>query len=320
MKIAIIGYGNIGRVHFSLLEKLGFNVSAVCDINYDRIKDLAVNKYTDYKELLDVEKLDAVHICTPHYLHAQMVIDALNKNVNVLCEKPLCILESDIERILEAEKNSKAMLGVCHQNRYNLENRIAKQYLQDKKVISGRGQMIWHRNADYYRADAWRGKWKTEGGGVLINQALHTLDLMIWLMGEPKNVEAKLSNISLKGVIEVEDTAELKCLGDNFNFSFYATNSSPKDTPISVEIKTQTDLIKITNDKIIINGEEQTVNVCEEIYGKKCYGLGHLVLIKDFYECLRNGKKFEIDGNEAAKVVKVILTAYKKAKNQLLGE
>ena len=320
MKIAIVGYGNIGKTHYSILKKLGFNVSAVCDINFDRIKDLGVNKYTDYNEMLEREKPNAVHICTPHYLHAQMVIDALNKNVNVLCEKPLCINEDDIEKILEAEKNSNAVLGVCHQNRYNLENLFAKQYLQDKELVSGYGEMIWCRDADYYRADEWRGKWETEGGGVLINQALHTLDLLIWFFGQPTEIDATISNLSLSGIIEVEDTAELRCKGDGVNFTFYATNSGTADNPIKIEMKTTEQTVCISNDKVMIDGVEHYFDDGVGLFGKKCYGVGHIALIKDFYDCISSGKKFEIDGKEAAKVVKVILTAYKKAKNQLKGE
>ena len=109
MKIAIVGLGVIGKLHYSALCSLGENVIALCDIDDSAMASYdGVRKYTDYKAMLDAEELDAVHICTPHYLHADMIIEALERNVNVLSEKPLCIKEEDIGRILEAEKNSAA--------------------------------------------------------------------------------------------------------------------------------------------------------------------------------------------------------------------
>lgn len=311
MKIAIVGYGNIGKIHYEIIRKLGYEVCAVCDIIYNKIKDLNVNKYTDFTKMLAKERPDVVHICTPHYLHADMVIAALKRDVNVLCEKPLCIREEDVESILLAEKRSKGKLGVCHQNRYNEENLFVKNYLKDKKPIYGQGEMIWRRGADYYLKDEWRGKWKTEGGGVLINQALHTLDLLIWFFGEPIKIDGKIENISLTNIIEVEDTARLNCKGKNFEFDFYATNAGEKDNPITILIKTKDDDIKISGRSVLINGKEQAFAKHNEFYGKACYGTGHEPLILDFYTSIKNGCNFEINGEEAAKVVKVILSAYK---------
>lgn len=312
MKTAIVGYGNIGSVHYEVLDKLGFDVCAVCDTDYKKIENLKINKYTDYIEMLERERPDVVHICTPHHLHADMIINALERDVNVLSEKPLCIRQEDIERILQAEKKSKAKLGVCHQNRYNPENVFIKEYLKDKDVVSGHGQVVWARGKEYYAQDAWRGKWNTEGGGVLINQALHTLDLMIWLLGEPVSVKASLSNFSLKGVIEVEDTASLVCRGDGFDFTFYATNAGGKDYPVTVTVKTKDEKLEILNRKIIIDGKVREFEKDNKVYGKCCYGTGHQALFADFYNCLKTGSPFEINGEEASKVIKVILSAYEK--------
>ena len=117
MRSAVVGYGVIGRHHAKLLSAMG-HLCAVCDINSEVLVGLdGVTLYSDYTEMLEREELDAVHICTPHYLHADMIIAALERGIHVLCEKPICIREEDIDRILEAEKRSGAMLGICHQNR-----------------------------------------------------------------------------------------------------------------------------------------------------------------------------------------------------------
>lgn len=106
MRSAIIGLGVIGKVHYEVLRSEGEDIVALCDVDFDKLGEYAdVKKYYDYKTMLDVEKFDVVHVCTPHYLHAEMVIYALQKGVNVLCEKPLCINEKEIENILAAERH-----------------------------------------------------------------------------------------------------------------------------------------------------------------------------------------------------------------------
>ena len=310
MKTAIIGLGVIGKVHKRLIEKLGFRLCAVCDTDVKQMDGVAVAKYTDYIQMLDEAHPDVVHICTPHYLHADIIIEALSRNINVLCEKPLCTKAEDITRILEAESKSKAKLGVCHQNRYNQENTFIKEYLEDKNVIGGFGYVVWNRCREYYASADWRGKWETEGGGVLINQALHTLDLMQWLIGFPQKLSANISNLTLNKYIEVEDTATIICSG-GAKFTFFATNGGCCDFPVSITIKTDTETINVLNGKIVAGNAVYDFDKDKTVYGKCCYGTGHEGLFLDFYNCIQSGRKFSIDCAEAAKVIRLILAAYK---------
>ena len=311
MKSAIIGLGVIGKVHYEVLKKQGEDIVCVCDINPEVLGDFeGVKKYLNFKVMLDCEDLDVVHICTPHYLHAEMTVYALEKGINVLCEKPLCISEEEIEKVLEAEAKSTAKLGVCFQNRYNFSSVFAKKYLGGKSVMFAFGSVRWHRDEKYYKSADWRGKWNTEGGGVLINQAIHTIDLLSWILGEPKQVVGGTFNLSLKDVIEVEDTAVVDFVGDN-GFSLFATNSANQDMPVELRFMTENDVLIITPDSAILNGK--AVDIEKEIgwYGKQSYGSGHEKLIRDFYDCVANGKPFEIDGKEGAKAVNLVLAAYK---------
>ena len=310
MKSVVIGLGNIGKVHCEIIQQ-NDELVAVCDIDESKF-DLYPNAlhYTDYKKMLREVKPEVVHICTPHYLHAPMVIFALGENINVFCEKPLCIDKNDIKKILDAEKQSKALLGVCHQNRYNASNLFVKEYLKDKKIKGAMGYMSWNRNMDYYNSGAWRGKWATEGGGVLINQALHTFDLMQWLTSFPQSISAKISNLSLLGQIEVEDTVSVVAKCKDYNFTFFATNGNSTCFPVSVTIRTDKGEITTLGDKVIVDGEVKSFSNDGKFYGKFCYGSGHEFIIKDFYECIKNGKKFALDGAEASKVIEMILATY----------
>ena len=316
MKNAIIGLGTIGKVHAKVLGLQEKGITALCDIDVaaaERIKgeyapDAAV--YTDWKQMLDEVQPEVVHICTPHYLHAEMVIEALGRGINVLCEKPLCIRKEDIGRILEAEKNSTAQLGVCQQNRSLETNAFVKDYLSDKTVVGAHGTVAWNRDEKYYNSGEWRGTQALEGGGVLINQALHTLDIVQWLCGMPNEVIAIKDNFTLRDVIEVEDTITARFFGET-PFSFFATNASPCTYPVQVNLTlSNKERITILPDMLMINGEIKIKGRQMRTLGKACYGVGHEPLIEDFYDCVATGRHFMIDGQEAMKVVRLILAAY----------
>lgn len=310
MKIAVIGLGSIGKVHIKVIKETGNTLVAVCDT--DNAKLSAFSEfvgYSDYLKMLDETKPDIVHICTPHYLHTQMILEALKRDINVLCEKPICIKEEDISLILEAEKASKAQLGVCFQNRYNPATLYAKEYLKDKKILSCHGELRWCRDKKYYAQDEWRGRKDMEGGGVLINQALHTIDLMVYFCGMPNRVKGICENKSLQGIIEVEDTAEITLYGEN-ETTIYATNAADKDYPVEIKIQTDKGELRILTDGVYIDEVYQDCKVEHEIYGKKIYGAGHRGLIYDFYECVNLGRKFPINADEAIKAVKIVLATY----------
>lgn len=143
MKAAIIGLGVIGKVHYDVLKRQGEDIVALCDIDaaklngYDNVK-----KYFDYKKMLDEEQIDVVHICTPHYLHADMTIYALERNVNVLCEKPLCIRKEDVARIIDAENKSEAMLGVCLQTDIISPVNLSKVFSKQKNRFRFRQRVV----------------------------------------------------------------------------------------------------------------------------------------------------------------------------------
>ena len=317
MKNAIIGLGSIGKVHTRVVRELFGEPSAVCDVDASRFDGYdGIPQYSDYKLMLDEICPDVVHICTPHYLHAEMIIECLKRDINVLCEKPMCIKNDEIDAILEAEKNSKAKLGICLQNRYNASNAYVKDYLANKNIVAANGNVIWHRGVSYYRSGDWRGKWDTEGGGVLINQALHTLDLMQWIVGMPNKVTANIANMTLKGEIEVEDSAFAIYSGAS-SFVFFATLGSQKDFDVEINIRTDSEKIKVLPNSVVVNGETVTFTTDDTVYGKLCYGSGHKRLIADFYDCTLNGKDFSINGSEGAKVVKLILSAYRSQGNTI---
>ena len=245
MKSAIIGLGNIARSHaMSILDHNLGEVVAVCDVKTEKIakfKDVygfdTAKEYTDYVAMLDTEEIDVVHICTPHYLHKEMVIACLKRNVNALCEKPLCMKTEELQEIEDALKASKARVGVVQQNRYNESAKYLKEYLQGKEIVTGYATLVWNRGAAYYGASDWHGKLATEGGGVMINQALHTLDLLQWFMGMPSAVSGNIAIFDEKEGVEVEDTAVGRFYCENGSFEIFASNTAEVDCDVHLIFK-----------------------------------------------------------------------------------
>lgn len=325
MKVAVIGIGAIGPIHINAILSAKQEIVALCDVDAQKCQTakekfgLNCNIYTNYVEMLETERLDSVHICTPHYLHAQMICECLDRNVNALCEKPLAINETQLDLIEKSVKKSNAQLGVCFQNRFNASILYIRDYMKGKKITAGSANLIWERNEEYYSQDEWRGTLKQEGGGVMINQAIHGLDVVQWLCGYPESVIAYTSNVSLKGVIDVEDTAfGVFSLKNGGNFVVNATNACKFCFPIYYMFRADNDTVELSANNIIINGKFITKTDGTAIFGKEEWGVGHVHLISEFYRALNNGEKFSVDFYEGRKAVLLLLSMYKSNGEKIL--
>ena len=320
MKSCVVGIGSVAPLHINAIIECGHSVVALCDILPEKAEaakekfglDCAV--YTDYYKMVDELKPDVVHLSVPHYLHADFACYALDRGVNVVSEKPVTINLEQIEQIKKSVQKSTAIFGVCQQNRYNSSVRYVKELFADEPIESAAANLIWKRDATYYKDSGWRGMWKTEGGGLMINQALHTLDLLQWFCGMPKTVIAATSNLSLKGVIEVEDTATgVFQVDDNRRFVITATNSAADCYPITFHFRSKNHDVTMVGDNIIADGNFVVRSDGKPLYGKDVYGNGHIKLIADFYDCVATGRSFPLGIEEAQKVVKLIFAMYRSA-------
>ena len=239
LNVALVGCGAISGNHVKGILAAGQKLCALCDVDPAQAARLIetfglepIPVYTDYKTMLDAVHPDSVHVCTPHYLHAEMTVEALGRGIHVLCEKPLAISMEQLNAIQAAAQKSTAQLGVCQQNRYEPNFLRAKELASTEGVAAAYGDVVWLRDASYYASGSWRGTWREEGGGVMINQALHTLDLLQWICGMPTHVLAHTANDHHKGQIEVEDlaAARFEC-ADGTLINFYATTSAGKSFP-----------------------------------------------------------------------------------------
>lgn len=212
VRTAILGPGKVADTHARALLKLSTLV-AVCGRDASKAQTFAeryaIHPYTDLAEMLHAERLDAVVICTPHPQHAENALVALNAGVPVLVEKPMAINLADCDRMIEAAAKNHVALGVVSQRRWYEPVQRVKAAIEAGKIgapILGLVQVLGWRSAEYFAMDAWRGTWEGEGGGVLVNQAVHQLDLFQWFMGPIVEVYGAWANFN-HPTIEVEDTA-----------------------------------------------------------------------------------------------------------------
>ena len=317
MRVGIIGLGAISPLHIRAILKYGQKITAICDVDAARCKkindefNLGAKEYSDYNQMIDSGEVDVIHVCLPHYLHSEVICKALSKDIHVLCEKPLAINFEQLNDIEKAVKNSSATLGVCFQNRYNASVLYLKEFFKGKEITAATANLVWQRDEKYYASGAWRGKKQYEGGGVMINQAIHSLDLLQWFCGMPETVIAHCSNNSLQGVIDVEDTAYgLFSLKNGGNFVINATNAAKNCFTIISMFHAGDDTVELSGDNLIVNGKFVTKSDGSPIFGKEEWGVGHNNLIREFYNCLEKGEKFPIDFYEASKTVKLILKMY----------
>lgn len=321
-RVALVGCGTISKNHLTALSELdNIRVVALCDTDRSRAENrrrefsLDCEIFSSYEEMLDGARPDAVHICTPHYLHCPMALAALARDIHVFLEKPMCMKEEEISLLLEAERKSRAKITVCFQNRTNPSTVEAMKIAEeDGGVLSAYAAVFWYRSAAYYTESGWRGRFATEGGGVMINQAIHCLDLLCLFLGRPLSVCATTANHHLKGVIEVEDACEGVIGFENGRqANFYATTAFPGGDSTELLLVTKHHKIEIRSPYLYLDG----VQVCEEsltncdYVGKECYGNGHRTLIRAFYRALADGTEMPVTPDSAKDAVRILLAAYR---------
>ncbi|SMF89349.1 Predicted dehydrogenase [Paenibacillus uliginis N3/975] len=333
-RVGIIGCGNIFPMHAVSVQLSGLaEVVAVSDVKEDRAKNAAkkynCDYYLDYNQMIKEADLDVVHVCTPHYLHAPMVIAAAEAGKHVLTEKPMSITVEEAQQMIKACEDNNVTFGVIFQNRWNPGSQLIKTELESGRlgrILGARCSVTWKRSDEYYSKSDWKGTWDKEGGGVIIDQAIHTLDQMRWFINdEIKYVSANIENRTHE-LIDVEDSAEgVIAFNNGVLASFYAINYHSYDAPVEVELHCENGFARVYSDKGTVlynNGTTLSADKDESLsidYGegvKNYWGVSHSKQIKDFYEELENGVKVTVDGHEALKTQKLVAAIYESGKSK----
>ena len=321
-------------MHAESLKRIkGVRITAVCDIKQsiaaDKARRYGCNSYSDYKEMFSSESLDSVHICTPHYLHAPMIIEAAKRGINVLTEKPMALNPSEAKKEIAAAKKACITFGVISQNRFNPGSVLVKKRISDGslgRMKSARLVLSYCKPDAYYRKSDWKGRKDKEGGGVVIDQAIHYLDILRWLSPSPIGyVESNIANRS-HSFINVEDSAEgVIRFKNGFYASFYLINYYSYDDDPEIEIDCEKARVNIVKDSVKIRyfkGRVESAGPKKSEYidygdGVKDYwGYCHYNQIKDFYDSLQAGRKPAITGEDALKTQELVWAIYESSRRK----
>ncbi len=322
-KVGVVGCGAISGNHFHALDKTeNAALAAVCDIDPDRLEKAArerrVPGYLDWREMIASKDVDAVHVCVPHYLHAQISIAALKAGKHVLCEKPMGMSLKEARAMEQAARESGRSLTVCFQNRYNGATRRMKEIIDGGelgKILGGSAFVCWDRGGAYYTGSGWRGKWATEGGSVLINQAIHTLDLLRYLSGGFELAAASMSAKRLADVIETEDTCDILFTNARGGrFLLYCSNCGVGNLPVQMHLVFEKGEMHMDGARLTVVRPEGAVFEdfsTENAVGKDYWGMSHDLLIADFYRCLTEGREPFITPADALESTRLMEEAYR---------
>ena len=336
MKYALIGCGRIAINHIQAVVNNNIEIVAICDIVPDNMETLLnkctvqnsdnIKRYTDYKEMLKENKIDIAAIATDSGVHAEIALCCIEKNINVIIEKPMAMSIEDADKIISLSEQKKVKVSVCHQNRFNIAVQKMRTALENGrfgKISHGTVHIRWNRNENYYEQASWRGKWASDGG-ALMNQCIHGIDLLRWMMNNEIDEVYGATRRQFHDYIEAEDLgiAVVKFKNGSVATIEGTVNVYPQNLEETLYLFGKRGTVKIggkstntidiwnfadedENDAENKNLQENTINV---------YGNGHTSLYADMIDAVNNKRKPYIDAYAGKNAVELVLAIYKSQK------
>lgn len=333
MKYALIGCGRISPNHIEAAKNNNLEFVAMCDILPEVMEEIAnkfeledVRKYTDYKELLDTEKPELVAVATESGKHAAITLDCIDAGCNVIIEKPIALSIEDADAIIQAGKDKGVVVCANHQNRFNKSVQYIRKALERGrfgKLSHGAAHVRWNRGKGYYDQAPWRGTW-AQDGGCLMNQCIHNIDLLRWMMGDEVDEVIAYTDQIEHPYLEAEDLgiALVKFSNGSYGLIEGTTNVYPKNLEETLYIFGQKGTAKAagTSDNIIeewnfSDGLDDPEYV-KAVYGENppnVYGFGHIPLYADVIDAIKTGRKPYVDGEAGKRALELVLAIYKSA-------
>lgn len=336
LKVAVVGCGRILSVYHDAFRRLEEEIQPVlmADKNLSRAEEAAgryegcaASDQTDlpaFGELLERTKPDLLCVLLPHFLHGRYAKAAMERGIHVLTEKPITISLTEAEELISVQKRTGVQLGVIFQNRYIPGVRRVRELIAAGELGEVKGAfstLTWHRPPSYYVCD-WKGRWETEGGGVVIDQAIHSIDLVRYMTGMDA---VKIMGHTARRVlteIEVEDEADAAIwLENGAVYSFYACNYFTANSPIRVGVSCEKGEALLTQETVEIawrDGRRETVAPDREPAqgGESYWGTCHYLQLADCCRALREGRPIPWAPEDARETLRIVRGIYESAKTQ----
>lgn len=336
MKYALIGCGRISTNHIKAAVANKLEIVAVCDIipeNMEEVlskhgleKDSSIKRYTDYKEMIAENDIDIISIATESGIHAEIAIYCANHGINIIIEKPIAMSIEDADRIIEAVEKNGVKAAACHQNRFNIavqELRKALEAGRFGKLSHGSINVRWNRNKNYYDQATWRGKWASDGG-ALMNQCIHGIDLLRWMMGDEVDEVYGATRQQFHDYLEAEDIgmAVIKFKNGAIATVEGTTNVYPQNLEETLYVFGEKGTVKLggksTNAVEVWNFAEEDAadndrKVIEEAT-ENVYGNGHTSMFLDVMKAIEEDRAPYVDVYAGKRALEIILAIYKSQK------
>jgi predicted dehydrogenase len=327
VRLGLVGVGGMGASHLKMehgvVEEVHF--TALCDVNRplleQKSRELDLPGFADYHALIDSGRCEAVLIATPHPFHAPVAIYAARRGLHVLTEKPIAVTVSEADAMVDAAREHGALLGVMFQERTHPLYRTAHRLVSSGALGPLYHCMLiashWFRSQPYYDSGTWRGTWKGEGGGVLMNQAPHSLDLFIWLAGQPRSVTAQA--FTRGHDIEVEDTVSaLLDYGGGYTGYLYTTTAQWPGT-MRLELSGEYGQLAVEDDRLRLYRLAQPLSESlrsgpiferpdgswEDVLLDPVDGRGHVEVVRRFAHAVREGTPLVADGVDGLRALEL---------------
>jgi UDP-N-acetyl-2-amino-2-deoxyglucuronate dehydrogenase len=340
LRFGIVGCGVIGPVHAEAIASLpDARLVSVVDINPQQAQKLAnrygARSYTQLQHMLDSEPVDVVIICTPSGLHGELACQVMRSGRHVIVEKPMEITREAIDEMLRVQQATGVKLAVISQHRFDPASLQAHELIEEKafgRLVLGNAIVPWWRSQQYYDSGDWRGTWKLDGGGVLMNQSIHSIDLLQWLMGPVKSVFAYTDTLAHR--METEDVAVAVLRFANGALgTISATTGAYPGVTTRVEIFGDKGSALIENDSLsflhLARDDKQSISsygiAPQERKQHEDTGLtsqnpaalsasSHALQIADMIRAIREDRTPLVDGYAARQPVEIILSIYESAR------
>jgi len=335
MTFALIGCSRISVQHIKAALNNNMEIVAVCDLLPERIEALlsehqhnftaVVRRYTDYRQMLDELKPDIAAITTPSGSHAEIAVYCINKGVNLIIEKPITLSLTDADAIIEAVHKKGVKVCACHQNRFNPSIQKIRKAIEAGrfgKLYHGAAHIRWNRGEDYYKQALWRGTWEQDGG-VLMNQCIHNIDLLRWMMGDEIIEVVGMSDRLNHDYIEAEDLglALVRFSNNSYGVIEGTTNVYPRNLEETLYIFGEKGTIKAGGKSVDTIEEwrfESSTETPEMINQsiRDNYTVndsGHTALYADVLNAVKYNRPVYIDAKAGRRALEIVLAIYKSA-------
>lgn len=336
MKYALIGCGRIATNHIKAVLQNKLELVAVCDIEeeametllakHDLQQDKTILRYTDYKKMIAENEITLIGIATESGVHAEIALDCIDQDIHVIIEKPMAMSMKDANEIISRSQAKGVKVSACHQNRFNLavqEMRKALESGRFGKLSHGSVHVRWNRNEDYYIQAPWRGKWASDGG-ALMNQCIHGIDLLRWMMGDEVQEVYGVTQQQFHHYLEAEDIGMAVVRFKNGAVATIegTTNVYPQNLEETLYLFGESGTVKLggksTNAIDVWNfadeKEADSRNKALNEQTSNVYGNGHTSLYADMIDAICHGRAPYVDAYAGRNALELVLAIYKSQK------